>query len=97
MKRIILNLLLLLALLLVLASNVDAMTSTNYRLDWFNPLTGAGGGPMSSPNFRADVTVGQTAIGTESSMNYRVGLGFWYGATTCYLLPCKLSLPLIMR
>jgi len=33
---------------LLLASNALAMSSTNYHLNWFTPLTGGGGGPAES-------------------------------------------------
>jgi hypothetical protein len=86
--------LLVLALLLALASDAFAMTSTNYRMDWFVPLVGGGSGASSSTNYKANFTVGQTANGASSSPNYAVGLGFWYGADVC--LSC-LYLPLIQR
>ena len=45
------------------------MSSANYRLDWFVPLTGSGGA-ASSANYAANFTVGQTAIGGSTSTNY---------------------------
>jgi hypothetical protein len=82
-----------LALLLLLASDALAMSSANYRLDWFAPLTGSGGGQMSSASYQTHVTIGQTAVGAPTSASYRVGLGYWYG-----LLPGgRLNLPLIVR
>ena len=33
---------------LLLAGSVLAMSSADYRLDWFTPLTGNGGGPAGS-------------------------------------------------
>jgi hypothetical protein len=79
--------------LLLLANSALAMSSTNYKLDWFVPLTGSGGNEMSSTNYKAYVTIGQTAIGTSTSTNYRVGLGYWYGL----LSGRRLHLPLILR
>ena len=78
---------------LLLATNVLAMSSTNYKLDWFTPLTIGGGGAMSSTNYAINVTIGQTAIGSSASTNYGVGLGYWYGVLT----GGRLYLPLILR
>jgi hypothetical protein len=64
---------------LLLASQALAMSSTNYRLDWFTPMTGGGGGPASSAHYAASFTVGQTVIGTSASQHYGSRLGYWYG------------------
>jgi len=86
-------LLALLIIFLLLTSSALAMSSTNYKLDWFVPLTGSGGSEMSSTNYKAYVTVGQTAIGASASTNYGACLGYW-----CGQLPGgSLHLPLIMR
>jgi len=86
-------LLALLIIFLLLTSSALAMSSTNYKLDWFVPLTGSGGSEMSSTNYKAYVTVGQTAIGASASTNYGACLGYW-----CGQLPGgRLHLPLIMR
>jgi len=86
-------LLALLIIFLLLTSSALAMSSTNYKLDWFVPLTGSGGSEMSSTNYKAYVTVGQTAIGASASANYGACLGYW-----CGQLPGgRLHLPLIMR
>jgi hypothetical protein len=68
------------------------MSSANYRLDWFVPLTG-GGGPSSSTQYAVNVTVGQTVVGASSSANYKVGLGYWYGAG----IPYQVYLPVVLR
>ena len=92
MKRI--PILLLLVALLVLAGSAGAMSSANYRLDWFTPLTGGGGGgPAGSANFAVNLTVGQTVIGESSSANFRVSLGYWYGAFP----PGRTYVPLVLR
>jgi hypothetical protein len=94
MRRLTTILLPALALLLLLsAGSALAMSSANYRLDWFTPLTGGGGGPASSANYAINVTVGQSVIGASSSTNYQVGLGYWYRG----MGPYYLYLPLIMR
>jgi hypothetical protein len=90
MKRI--TLILVLAVLLILAGSVLAMESTNYQLAWFTPLTGSGG-KANSTNYAVNFTVGQSAIGTASSTNYKVCLGYWCGIEredTIYL-------PLVLR
>jgi hypothetical protein len=78
--------------LLLLAQNVMAMSFANYRLDWFTPLTIAGGGPSHSVNFSANVTIGQSVIGAGSSSKYGSGLGYWYG-----LQPKRMFLPMISK
>jgi hypothetical protein len=78
---------------LLLAGSVLAMGSTNYRLDWFTPGTGGGGGPASSTNYAVNFTIGQTASGLSSSANYGAGLGYWYGGLGGY----KIYLPLILN
>jgi hypothetical protein len=79
--------------LLLLTGGVLAMSSANYRLDWFTPLTGGGGGPASSTNYAANFTLGQTTIGSSASANYTARLGYWYGA----VVPFRLYLPLVLR
>ena len=86
-------LLALLIIFLLLTSSALAMSSTNYKLDWFVPLTGSGGSEMSSTNYKAYVTIGQTAIGASASTNYGACLGYWCGQ----LSGGRLHLPLIMR
>jgi hypothetical protein len=66
-----------LAVLLLLGGGAVAMSSENYRLDWFTPMTGNGGGEIDSANYAANFSVGQTAIGTSSSANYKGCLGYW--------------------
>ena len=86
-------LLALLIIFLLLTSSALAMSSANYKLDWFVPLTGSGGSEMSSDNYKAYVTIGQTAIGASASANYGACLGYW-----CGQLPGgRLHLPLILR
>lgn len=82
-----------LVLILLLASDALAMSSTNYALNWFVPLTGSGGSQMSSTNYQAYVTIGHTVVGASTSTNYGVGLGYWYGA----IAGGRLYLPLILR
>lgn len=78
---------------LLLAGRALAMSSTNYRLDWFVPLTGGGGGPASSTHYAANFTVGQSVIGTASDTSYSGCLGYWCGAAAQY----RIYLPLVLR
>ena len=91
MKRF--AMLLAVVVVLWLAAQASAMTSTNYRLDWFTPLTTAGGGPTGSASYAANFSVGQTAIGSAASSNYAAALGYWPGALSQY----KVYLPVVLR
>lgn len=71
------------------------MESENYRLDWFTPLTGGGGGPASSAHYAVNLTVGQAAIGSSDSTHYWVGLGYWYGVDVD--VGHRIYLPLVLR
>ncbi len=77
---------------LLLSGVALAMSSDNYRLDWFTPLTGGGGGPASSTNYAVNFTVGQAVIGASASTNYRGCLGYWCGE-----FEYRVFLPLVMR
>jgi hypothetical protein len=73
-----------LVLVLLVSASALAMTSPNFLLNWFTPLTGSGGGRSTSPSYSANITIGQVAIGLSSSTNYRTGLGYWPGAGNPY-------------
>lgn len=90
--RMIISLVIILLCILLMAGIVWAMSSTNYRLDWFTPLTTGGGGSSDSTNYAADFTVGQTAIGQSSSTNYDACLGYW-----CGVIEYKVYLPLVLK
>ena len=65
---------------LALSGVAFAMSSAHYRLDWFTPATGGGGGPTDSSSYAVNFTVGQSAIGTSSSStHYAACLGYWCG------------------
>jgi len=87
------TILLALTAILLLAGSVLAMSSTNYRLDWFTPMTGGGGAPASSASYAVNLTVGQTAIGASSSANYGAGLGYWYGEVAQF----RIFLPVVLK
>jgi hypothetical protein len=78
--------------LLLLVGVASAMSSVNYRLDWFVPLTGSGGA-ASSANYAVNFTVGQTAIGASTSANYGGCLGYWCGVVA----QRRVYLPLVLR
>jgi len=82
-----------LLLILMLAHGVQAMSSTNFALDWFTPLTSSGGGPSTSTNYAANYTIGQTVIGQSYSTNYGTSLGYWYGLFQQY----RIRLPLVRK
>ena len=85
----------LLAVLLCIlwTSSALAMSSTNYKLDWFTPLTSGGGGAASSTNYAVNLTIGQAAIGGSSSANYAAGLGYWYGVEQQF----RVYLPIVLK
>ncbi len=78
--------------LCLLVGSALALSSANFRLDWFVPLVG-GGGPASSTHYAINFTVGQTAIGASSSTHYAAGLGYWYGGARQY----RIFLPLVLN
>jgi hypothetical protein len=82
-----------LAALFLLAGNALAMSSANYRLDWYTPLTSSGGGPAGSASYAVNLTVGQTAIGFASSSSYQACLGYWCGAVGSW----RVYLPLVLK
>jgi hypothetical protein len=85
-------LLLTLAVLLLLATRALAMSSDNYHLDWFVPLTGGGGGAANSVHYAANFTVGQAATGASDSTHYDGCLGYWCGAE----LGSRVYIPLVL-
>ena len=91
MKRV--TFLLALVALLLLTGVALAMDSEHYRLDWFTPLTGGGGGTASSASYAINFTVGQSVIGTSDSTSYEGCLGYWCGGAVEH----KIYLPLVLR
>lgn len=92
MKRIMI--LLLLVFMLMMAGTSLAMSSPNYQLDWFTPMTGGGGGPANSTHYAANFTVGQTVVGASASEHYGSGLGYWVGLLSDII---HNFLPLVMK
>lgn len=85
---------LILIILLLWTGSALAMSSPNFRLDWFTPMTGGGGGPASSAHYAANFTVGQTVVGSSASEHFGSGLGYWYGLLS-YII--NHFLPLVMK
>ena len=91
--KLLVTLIVILALLLTAGSTLG-ISSPNYVLDWFVPLTGAGGEAAASASYTAHFTVGQTATGSSGSASYAAGLGFWYGIGEQIK---NIFLPLVLR
>jgi hypothetical protein len=81
------------ALLVSAIAVVSAMSSPNFRLDWYVNISGAGGGRSSSAQSVANFTVGQNAAGVSSSTNYNLKVGYW-GA---FPMKSYLYLPSVMQ
>ena len=79
---------------LLIVGHALAMSSPNFRLDWFTPMTGAGGGLASSVNYAVNFTVGQTVVGASASENFGSGLGYWYGLLSELI---RNFLPLVLK
>ena len=87
---------LLAVLLLLLTSSALAMSSDNYRLDWFTPLTGGGGGAADSAHYAVNFTVGQSAIGMSDSTSYEGCFGYWCGSAVA-AVEYNVYLPIILK
>jgi hypothetical protein len=93
MKHTIKLIILLLIILFLWTGSALAMSSQNYRLDWFTPMTG-GGGPVSSVHYTVNFIAGQTVIGASASEHYGSGLGYWYGLLSEFI---RNFLPMVMK
>ena len=82
-----------LVLLLLVSASVLAMASPNFVLNWFTPLNGSGGGPSTSASYAANFTIGQSAVGSSSSTNYKLNLGYWAGIGN----PTNTYLPMLQK
>jgi len=63
-------------ILIILFVIVVATGFAQYQCDW-NVMSN-GGGDMTSTNFKTNVTINQTAIGSLTGTNLLACLGFWY-------------------
>lgn len=77
---------------LVVVQMASAMSSPNYRLDWFTPLTTGGGGAASSTHYAVNYTVGQVASKASASAHYQASLGYWAG-----IVSYRVYLPLVLK
>jgi hypothetical protein len=77
---------------LLLSGIALAMSSPHYGLDWYTPLTGAGGAARST-NYAVNFTAGQSATGACSGMSSRSCLGYWCGVAS----EQTICLPLVIR
>jgi len=75
-KRIVL--LLVFLCFLALGSQVWAISSTLYAINW--NVMGGGGGPISGTAYQVNGTAGQAVIGLVSGTAYQAELGYWVGA-----------------
>ncbi len=82
---------------LALVGSALAMSSTNYRLDWFTLLNTGGGRASDSTNYAINYTIGQTAIYASSSANYEARLGYWFGAGGADGARYRIYIPLVLR
>lgn len=70
-----------------------AMSSVNYRLEWFTPGTSGGGGSAGSANYKVNLTIGQTATGNTASAACEGCLGYWCGVAAEH----RIHLPLVLK
>jgi len=56
-----------------------------FQIPW-SSINGGGEVSMSSNNYKAKTTTGQSVIGESQSTNYQMGIGFWYGASSACLV-----------
>jgi hypothetical protein len=91
MKKI--SLLLIILILVVLFGSALAMESSNFQLDWFTPMSGAGGQAVSSLNYNLNFTIGQSTVANLSSPSFQTCLGYWCEAGNVYTV----SLPLMRK
>jgi hypothetical protein len=78
--------------LILLSVRLLAMSSPNYRLDWFTPMTTGGGEASASVHYAINLSVGQTAIGGSNSAGYGSSLGYWPG-----IMSSRAYLPIILK
>ncbi len=86
-------LVILFGLFLVLLSYPAAAAPAAVQMDWYTPMTIAGGGHAISTNYSMNMSIGQSVIGGGESAGYKVVLGYWSGLGYLY----HLLLPLLHR
>ena len=90
-KRIMIVSFILCALLLV--EGASAMSSANFRMDWFTPLDGSSG-ESASADYEAYFTVGQVGNGVSAGPGDHACLGYWCSE---YAVTYGVYLPLLSR
>ncbi len=92
MKKGMIPLLLLAALLAAIAAGSAALaqTSAGYNLEWH--VVGSSAGPVASAHYLVNSTAGQSAASppTSGSANYVVSAGYWYVTRHFEYLPIVL-------
>lgn len=82
----------------LIAGVAYAMSSRNYRLDWYDLLSGVGGPPLASPDYGGRVSVGQPAVRTSSGISYTIRMGYWNGFVKPPVAPSpRAFVPLVLR
>lgn len=75
----------------LMATVVQAGSSTHYAIRW--DVVARGGSAMSSAHYAIQSTASQTAIGPATSGSYRLGAGYWYGIGAGFAI----YLPLVIK
>lgn len=61
--------------------SVTSPAAPLYYLNWYS-VNGGGATSVVGTNFRLGVSAGQAAAGFVSGVSHKLGVGFWYGATS---------------
>ena len=56
----------------------EKATPTVYEIDWTS-INGGGELASTSTNYKIRASTAQSVIGESQSINYKMGIGFWYG------------------
>ena len=59
---------------------VTSSSAASYAIDWYS-INGGGTVNATSTNYKMGASVGQSVAGEASSASYKMGIGFWYGAS----------------
>jgi hypothetical protein len=79
---------------LYLAAGALAMSSANYRMDWYELQPGASGATAKqSSSHQLRDSVGAPLVITMNSSQHRLGLGYWQGVEVIG----SLYLPMVSR
>ena len=75
---------------LALTGTTNAMSSTQYAIDW--SVVGSGGEPVHSTSYGANTTVGQPIVRLSQSTSYGLCSGYWCEAGMAY----RIYLPAVL-